>query len=67
LGPCWRYSAIASCALVGRGRSNDFHTRERNKGKLAARRASKGALVVIRRKDTHEGGRGASMTLVGPS
>jgi hypothetical protein len=58
---------MASCALVGRGRSNDFHTRERNKGKLAARRASKGALDVIRRKDTHEGGRGAKETLLDPN
>ena len=57
---------MASCALVGRGRSNDFHTRERNKGKLAARRASKGALDVIRRKDTHEGGEGPCSGLQDP-
>ena len=40
LGPFWRYVAMAIWALVGRGRSSDFQTRARNKGKEALRRSS---------------------------
>ena len=61
---------MANCARVGGGRSSDFHTRDKNKGKEALRRVSKlceGDCVVVLDIRYLNGKRGALQTLVDPS
>ena len=67
-GPFCRYPAMASCALVGLGRSNYFQTRERNKGKESKSCSSmvlEGGCFLFIRETYREGGGGPLLSLLG--
>jgi hypothetical protein len=57
---------MAICALVGRGRSSDFHTRVKNNGKLAFRRSSKAAVLSVMIEYTRKGVEGPYRTVEPP-
>ena len=59
---------MASCALVGRGRSNDFQTRDRNNGKESKSWSSmvlEGGCFLFIRETYREGGGGPLLSLLG--